>query len=173
MKIIDSSIVYEGRFRTVRERIENSQGKTFQHETIKHPGAVVILPIAQDGRVILIEQYRHSVGEVLLELPAGTLEAGEAPIVCAGRELQEEIGMAAREIIPLGEQLPAPGFCDEKQYLFCARSLYESKMQADEDEEITTLCMTRGEIETAILQGRLKDAKSISLFMKVILAGLL
>lgn len=173
MEVIDSVIVYEGRYRTVRERIRNKEGKTFVHETTQHPGAVVILPIADDGRVVLIEQYRHSVGEILLELPAGTLEIGEEPLVCAGRELQEEIGMAAREIIPLGELFPAPGFCNERQYLFCARDLYESKAQADEDEEITPLRMTRGEIEMAIAAGRLKDAKSISLFMKVILAGLL
>ena len=173
MKLLESGVVYAGRFNTVKDRIQNKHGKVFEHETIQHPGAVVILPILSDGRLVLIEQYRHSVGEVLLELPAGTLEAGEDPSECAGRELQEEIGMAARQLIPLGEQWPAPGFCNERQYLFCAQDLYESRAEADEDEDISTLFMTRKQVEAAIIEGRLKDAKSIALFMKAMLAGML
>ena len=91
MKVIESHLLYEGKLRAVRETLESPQGKRFAHETIEHPGAVVILPLLEDGRIVFIEQYRHSVRESILELPAGTLEKGEEPEFCAQRELMEEM----------------------------------------------------------------------------------
>jgi ADP-ribose pyrophosphatase len=156
----------------VRDTLQNDEGKTFYHETIEHPGAVVVLPLMDDGRIVCISQYRHSIRRDILELPAGTLEKGENPAVCAGREIQEEIGMAARELIPLGTLYPAPGFCNEVQYLFVARGLYESPAQPDEDENISPVCMSVEEFEDATLGGTLSDAKSIALFMRARLRGL-
>jgi ADP-ribose pyrophosphatase len=173
MKILQSDLLYEGRLSVVRERLENADGRVFTYETVQHPGAVVILPILDDGRFVLVEQYRPSLRQRLLELPAGTLEVNEDPAACAMRELQEEIGMAAKQLIPLGELVPAPGFCNERQYIFCAQGLFESRAAADEDEDIQVVVMARSEVEHSITTGRLNDAKSIALFCRAALAGLI
>lgn len=173
MKIVETEVLYEGKLRAVRQVLENEQGKRFLHETIEHPGAVVVLPILPDGKIVCVSQYRHSIRSSILELPAGTLEDGEAPIVCAGREIMEEIGMGARELVSLGTLFPAPGFCTEVQYLFVARDLYESPLDPDEDEQIVTVPMSVVDVERAILDGSLSDSKSIALFMRARLSGLL
>jgi ADP-ribose pyrophosphatase len=173
MKILRTEVLYQGKLRGVRDTLQNDEGKTFLHETIEHPGAVVILPVMDDGRIVCISQYRHSIRREFLELPAGTLEKDESPAVCAGREIQEEIGMAAREIVSLGTLYPAPGFCNEVQHLFVARGLYDSPAQPDEDEQISPVFMTAQEFEQAVVSGALSDAKSIALYMRARLQGLL
>jgi len=172
MKVVQTEVLYQGKLRGVRDTLENDQGQRSFHETIHHPGAVVVLPITGDGRIVCVSQYRHSIGRVLIELPAGTLEARELPIACAGREIQEEIGMAAQELLPLGTIFPAPGFCDEVQHLFVATGLYESRAEPDEDENISLVVMSIAEIEQAIVSGLLSDAKSIALFARARLRGL-
>ena len=172
MKILHTEVLYQGKLRGVRDTIQNDAGKTFVHETIEHPGAVVVLPILDDGRIVCISQYRHSIRRDFLELPAGTLEKGEDPATCAGREIQEEIGIAAKEIVSLGTIYPAPGFCNEVQHLFLARGLYDSPAQPDEDEQISPICMTPREVEEAIVSGAFSDAKSIALFTRARLRGL-
>jgi ADP-ribose pyrophosphatase len=173
MKILKTEVLYQGRLRGIRDHLENDQGKRYTHETIVHPGAVVILPLQADGTVVCVSQYRHSVGSKILELPAGTLEANEPPVECAHREIMEEIGMAAREMIPVGTLYPAPGFCTELQHLFVARDLYAKAAPADEDEDISLVPMTVVQFEQAIVSGSMSDAKSIALFAKARLMGLL
>lgn len=173
MKVIHSEVLYEGKLRGVCEVLEASDGKRFRHETIEHPGAVVILPVREDGTILFVEQYRHSVRRTMLELPAGTIEKGESPAVCAQRELQEEIGMAARDLRSLGTLLPAPGFCSEEQHVFFAKGLYPSKATPDDDEFITVVPLSRGEVEAAIRSGRLVDAKSLALIFRAQVEGLL
>jgi ADP-ribose pyrophosphatase len=107
-----------------------------------------------------------------LELPAGTLEKGEEPGVCAERELMEEIGKAPGELISLGTLFPAPGFCNEIQHLFCARNLRDQKATPDEDEFITTVELSRREIEESIRSGRLNDAKSLALIFRAMIDNL-
>jgi len=165
--------MYEGRFRAVRDTVEYPNGKVIAHETITHPGAVVILPVSNDGGLLLVEQYRHSIASMLLEFPAGTLEAGEEPRLCAERELAEEAGFAANEWISLGVLYPAPGFCDELQHLFLARGLSTSYAKPDDDEIITLHPMSIKDFEKAIASGLVNDAKSISIFFKARLLGLL
>jgi len=126
-----------------------------------------------DGRILFIEQYRHSLRKTILELPAGTLEIGEAPFVCAQREITEEVGMQASEWHSLGELYPAPGFSDEKQYLFVGRGLSECRGTPDEDEIIKVVSLSLTEVDECVLSGRLCDAKSISLVTKARLMGLL
>jgi ADP-ribose pyrophosphatase len=172
MKVVHTEVLYQGKLRGIRDTLENDEGRRFFHETIQHPGAVVVLPITADGKIVCVSQYRHSLGREIIELPAGTLEASEDPLVCAGREIQEEIGMAARDWIPLGTLFPAPGFCDEIQHLFVATGLYESRAEPDEDEQISLVVMSVAEIENAILNGVLSDAKSIALFARARLRGL-
>jgi ADP-ribose pyrophosphatase len=173
MKVIETTVLYEGKLRGVRDVIETEDGRRHTHETIEHPGAVVILPILPDGRIACISQYRHSLRRDFLELPAGMIEKGEVPHVCAAREIREEIGMAARELIPMGAIVPAPGFCSEVQYLFVGRDLYEDPAKPDDDENISLYPMTVSEMEQAIVSGAFSDAKSIALLMKARLQGLL
>ncbi|MEY4667951.1 MAG: hypothetical protein RL518_650 [Pseudomonadota bacterium] len=173
MRVLNSEILYEGKLRAVRDTVEYPDGRRHQHETIEHPGAVVILPLTATGSVVFVDQYRHSIRQHILELPAGTLERGEDPSVCAARELMEEIGRAPGELIPLGTLYPAPGFCNEVQYLFCARDLRDQKATPDDDEYITTVELSRSEIDDAIRSGRLADAKSLALVLRAMVANLL
>ena len=172
-KVLQSKELYTGKLRGVREIIENPDWKTFMHETIQHPGAVVVLPLDDGGDILCVSQYRHSVREVLLEFPAGTLEQGEEPAVCAQRELREEIGYGARELISLGTIYPAPGFCSELQHLFFARGLFEASAQCDEDEDITVVRIGIDEFELAVREGSMQDAKSIALYMRARIEGYL
>jgi ADP-ribose pyrophosphatase len=172
MKVVDSEILYKGRLSAVRDTLEYPDGSRHHYETIEHPGAVVILPITATGSVVFVEQYRHSIRRAFLELPAGTLEKGEDPSVCAERELMEEIGQAPGELIPLGTLYPAPGFCNEIQHLFCARNLREQKATPDEDEVITVVELSMREVEESIQNGRLSDAKSLALILRARLAKL-
>jgi ADP-ribose pyrophosphatase len=173
MRVVDTEVLYQGKLRAVRDTVEYPNGSRHAYETIEHPGAVVILPITANGSVVFVEQYRHSIRQTLLELPAGTLERGEDPAVCAARELMEEIGMAPGSLKALGSLFPAPGFCDEIQYLFCATDLREQKATPDEDEFITTVELSLVQLDEAIISGRLMDAKSLALILRAQLAGLL
>lgn len=173
MRIVNSEVLYQGRLRAVRDTLELPNGHRHQHETIEHPGAVVILPVTASGTVVFVRQYRHSLRQTILELPAGTLERGEAPAVCAARELAEEIGMAPGELIPLGTLYPAPGFCTEVQHLFFARDLRPEKATPDEDEVITTVELSPSEIDSQIVSGMLNDAKSLALVLRARLENLL
>jgi ADP-ribose pyrophosphatase len=173
MRIVDSEVLYQGRLKAVRDTVEYPDGRRHRHETIEHPGAVVILPITESGMVVFVDQYRHSIRQHILELPAGTLEKGEDPSVCAARELMEEIGKAPGELISLGILYPAPGFCNEVQHLFCARDLREEKATPDDDEYITTVELSRQEIEDSIRSGRLNDGKSLAVVLRAMVANLL
>ncbi len=157
----------------MEEELALSNGLKATHMTIKHPGAVVVLPITQDGQVLFVRQYRHSIGEYLLELPAGALNIGEDPLKSAERELQEETGFAAHEMIPLGTAFPVPGFCSEVQHFFVAKNLYESRLPADEDEQIEVEPYSVLAIENFIKKGELKDSKSAALFFRARLNGLI
>lgn len=173
MRILDSEVLYQGKLRAVRDTLEYPDGSQHKHETIEHPGAVVILPLLENGSIVFVEQYRHSIRKTLMELPAGTLERGEDPAICAARELAEEIGMAPGALIPLGTLYPAPGFSDEIQHLFLARDLRPEKATPDADEIITTVELTVSQVDDAIRTGRLSDAKSLALVLRARLSGLL
>jgi ADP-ribose pyrophosphatase len=129
--------------------------------------------VSANGSIVFVEQYRHSIRQVLLELPAGTLERGEDPAICASRELAEEIGMAPGTLTPLGTLYPAPGFSDEIQHLFFARDLRPEKATPDADEIITTVELSLSQVDDAIKTGRLSDAKSLALFLRARMNGLL
>ena len=140
---------------------------------LEHPGAVVILPITDSGSILFLSQYRPALNETILELPAGTLEAGEDPATCAARELIEETGFAAEKLIPLGKLLPAPGFCNEVQWCFAATGLNPASAPKDEDEVIEVREVKVSEMRRLIESGELTDAKSVALVMKGVVAGVL
>jgi ADP-ribose pyrophosphatase len=133
----------------------------------------VIMPQLEDGRLILIKQYRFAVGETLLEFPAGTLDPGEEPLQCARRELIEETGYRADHWHRMGIIYSSPGFCDEQQHLFMATGLVPEHAAGDDNEVIDVKPMTVREVEQAIMDGALVDAKSIAAYARAKLQGVL
>lgn len=156
----------------VEDTVVLPSGTKKKHITLEHPGAVVILPVRSDGKILMIEQYRHSLGRYILELPAGTLNPGEDPLECAKREICEEIGFEAQNWQPLGSVYPAPGFCTEVQYLFFASGLSPKKLDGDEDELIEIHPMRVSELTAEILAGSVGDSKSIAAFFRALHIGL-
>jgi ADP-ribose pyrophosphatase len=162
--------VFKGRIiKLNQEEITLPNGVETRLEIVRHPGATAIVPLKENGDVILVRQYRHAVGEYLLEIPAGTLNPGEDPKSCAVRELEEEIGCKAdrwQELLPI---FTAPGFCDEQIYLYLAQGLRETKQNLDHDEIIERVEMPFSEAIARVLDGTIRDAKSIAGLMRVYL----
>ncbi|ANU38117.1 NUDIX hydrolase [Vibrio scophthalmi] len=160
------------RISLVEEQVELPNGQQIVHTTIAHPGAAVILPIADNGDIVMINQYRPSLKKWLLELPAGTLENDEPIEQCACRELEEETGYSAATIQPLGQVTPLAGFCDEIQYLFVAKQLSKTaRYQCDDDEVIEVIHLPLVQVEQMIINGEITDAKSIACLSKAKLCG--
>ncbi|MCB1074199.1 MAG: NUDIX hydrolase [Simkania sp.] len=160
---IERQKIHEGRIITLAQdqiQYENGQEKTF--DIVLHPGAVAMIPINAEGKMILVKQWRRAARQILLELPAGTLEAAEDPLECAQRELQEEIGFEARSITSLGGFFTAPGFCNEYIYLFLAKDLHPNPLVGDDSEEIDTVALTLEEAMEMIDQNEIVDAKTIA-----------
>jgi ADP-ribose diphosphatase len=160
-------------FAIVEQAVRLPSGRTMVRQVVKHPGAVVMVPQLEDGRLLLIAQYRFAVGETLLEFPAGTLEPDEAPLECAKRELIEETGYRAEHWRALGMTYPSPGYCDERQHLFVASGLVPEHAARDEDEILEVKRLTVQEVERAIADGALVDAKSIAAYGRAKLQGVL
>jgi ADP-ribose pyrophosphatase len=139
--------------------------KRVSREVVKHPGAVVILPMLDAQTVVLIRNRRFAVNADLIELPAGTLEPGEPPIDCAGRELEEETGYLAGKLVPLGAFFASPGILTEKLYAFLATELEKSTQQLDEGEQIEPLITPIDEAIEMVRDGRIEDAKTIATLM--------
>lgn len=158
----------------VQEDVTLPTGKSIEHTTIVHPGAAVILPITEQGDIILINQFRPSLKKWLLELPAGTLEKGELPAECAHRELEEETGYSASELITLGQVTPLAGFCDEIQHLFVAKQLSKTaRLSCDDDEVIEVVTLSIQKLERKIITGQITDSKTIACLSKAKLCGYL
>ena len=161
-KLLKSEVLYQGKvFRLQRDTVIEPGGVQAERDIIVHPGSVVVLPIFKDGRVLLIRQYRHSVGEFLWELVAGRKEPNESPLAGARRELLEETGYTAKRLRKLMRVVPTPGFVNEWMWIFAAEGLTEGAAQPEEDEKITPRIFTLKEVEKMIQHGTLRDAKSI------------
>lgn len=167
-KVLSAEEVYRCRtFRVVRERVILPSGREVEKSIVRHPGAVVVIPIDSQGNFILESQYRHPLRETILEFPAGTLDPSEEPLACAKRELKEELGLLASDWQALGTLYPAPGFCDECQHLFVARGLSEVPEAREEDELIEAVVMAPRDLEKVIINGQLQDSKSIAAFARL------
>ena len=161
--LIGSRDIYEGRVISVRvDEIEVKDGLNVRREVVAHPGAVVMLPVDSEGRILWIRQHRWAAQRSLLELPAGTLEPGEEPEATARRELIEEVGYAAATWERLGGFFTAPGFCSEYLHAYLATSLTEEHADGDEDEDIEVIPLTLDESLARIDAGEVEDAKSLS-----------
>ncbi|MBI2300224.1 MAG: NUDIX hydrolase [Armatimonadetes bacterium] len=132
-------------------------------EVIRHHGAVVIVPLRDDGQVVMVRQFRYAAGEELLELPAGTLGPGEEPLACAKRELAEETGHAAREWRLLASFFSSPGFCDELLHCYLAEGAAPGATgHQDEDEDCKPVLLPLAEARAMARRGELHDAKTIA-----------
>lgn len=172
--ILEQQELLRGRvFKVVRETVQYPDGRVATKDLVRHNGAVVILPRHNDGRLVLVRQYRHATGGMFLEFPAGTLEIDESPIACAKREIIEETGFAASDWKDLGTLYPAPGFCDEKQFFYYAENLTEAFAEMDEDELIEVVLLTIEEVEARIRNDEFRDGKSLAIYTRAKLQGLL
>jgi ADP-ribose pyrophosphatase len=155
--------IYKGRIVDLRlEEITLPNQVTITMEMIRHPGAAAIVPLDNDGQVTLIHQFRHAAGGFIWEIPAGKLDDGEQPAACAVRELQEEVGLAAGELIRLGSILTAPGFCDERIHLFLARALSAVPQRLEHDEVLSVSRLPLTRALAMIRSGEIEDAKTIA-----------
>lgn len=158
----------------VEQSVTLPTGKEILHTTIVHPGACVILPVADDGSILMIRQFRPSLNKWLLEIPAGTMEMAESAQICAQRELEEETGYRANQLIELGTLTPLAGFCDEIQHLFVAKGLTLCQsLSCDDDEVIEVLFMPLSLLEEKIISGEICDSKTIACLSKAKLCGYL
>ncbi|HEX5106734.1 MAG TPA: NUDIX hydrolase [Pirellulaceae bacterium] len=154
-------LLQTSKFRVVREIQTTPGGKTKTREIVRHPGACVIVPLLDDGRVCLIRNYRIAVGQTLIELPAGTLEPPEPPHVTAERELIEETGYRAAKIGLLHAFYLSPGILDEKMHLYLATGLTSGETAREEGEEIENWLVPWDEAVGMIFGGQIQDAKTI------------
>lgn len=162
-RLIDKQLIYDGsRIRLELHHIEKEDGTRLRKEVVVHPGAVVILPMLDLQTVVLIRNYRQAVGESLLEIPAGTLEKGELPINCAGRELLEETGYLAGRLAPLGSFYASPGVLSERMHLYVAYDLEPQQQALEADEEIEILPTDFEEVIDMIQSGSICDSKTIA-----------
>jgi ADP-ribose pyrophosphatase len=162
-KVVEKQVLYEGKkVRLEIHLLEDDEGKRSRREVCVHNGAVVILPFLDNDRILLLRNRRYAVGQILVELPAGTLEKKEDPMNCAGRELQEETGHLAARLKPLGSFYSSPGILSEKMYAFAAYDLHKTAQALEEDEELEVFPSTLDEAIDMIKHGQIQDAKSIA-----------
>ena len=148
----------------LRLRVDNvtlPNGFKTTREIVEHPGAVAIIPLLPDNRILLTKQYRRAANRKMIEIPAGTLERGESPISCAKRELAEETGYTPTRIRRLFSCFLAPGYSTEKIHFFVATDLVPKKTEHPPDETITTHAMKLDECLRGILHGEIQDAKTV------------
>ena len=151
-----------GYLRITKDTIRFANGLETERAVVWHPGAVALVVEDADGRWLMIEQYRHPAGRVLLEIPAGTREAGEDPAATAAREVREETGYAAARLERLGGAWMAPGFCSEYIHYYLATDLREDPLPQDHDEFIAPpRRLTLAEVQAAVVAGDIEDSKTL------------
>lgn len=164
---VDSQVLFRGKIITLRKdvaRLEN--GKLVDREVAQHPGGACVLAMEPDGTVYTVKQFRYPFGEVVEELPAGKLDGPEDPLLAARRELSEEVGLEADEMVYLGGMLASPGFCTEVIHLFLARGLRRGKQHLDEDEFLGVERHPFSDLVDRVMSGELCDAKTVAAVLK-------
>ena len=161
-KIITSTKLHAGVvFDIVRDHIREDSGSEYSREVVMHTGGAGGVALFPDGRIALVRQYRHPAKKDLLEIPAGKIDGGEAPEICAAREIEEELGFRADKLEKLTEFYSTPGFCAEKLYLYLATELQPTRQNLDHDEQVEIVYATLDETLMMISKGEIEDAKTI------------
>ena len=161
-KTISSRDIFKGRIVKLRvDTVRLPDGRESTREVIEHAGAVAIVALDHAGQIVMVRQYRKPVEQVLLEIPAGTMEANEDPLLCAQRELREETGYSAGHWQKILSYYSAPGFTDEYLHLYLATDLSDGEVEPDEDEFIETVSLPLKKAYQLIFEGQIKDGKSI------------
>ena len=168
-EVISSENKFEGKWFSVRrESLIFPNGLAVERDVVDHPDAVVIIAIDHERNVLLVEQYRNAAGCLLLELPAGTVEEGEDPLVSAQRELREETGVAAQTLMPIGNFWASPGFCTERMWMFLGLDLENSPLDPDFDEDISVKRIPLERVLEMASTGLIVDGKTLA---GLVLAG--
>lgn len=158
---IKKNIAYRGQFLEFHsDLVTLPDGATATREYLHHPGAIAAIPLLEDGRMVLVKQFRYATGEVLLEVPAGKMEPGENPEACVIRELAEEIGMRPLKLDHMLSYWSSPGFCDEVLHLYLARELTPAFGEKDPDEFIETITLSKAELARMLASGVIMDGKT-------------
>ncbi len=161
-ELVGSRSIHQGRIVDLEvHHLRFSDGVEVEVEQVIHPGGAAVVALDGQGRVALVEQHRHAVDRVLLEVPAGKLNPGELPEVCAARELEEEIGMRPGRLVPLGAVWTTPGFSDERIWLYLADGLSVGEQKPDSDERLEVQWVPFEQALQAALSGKIQDAKSV------------
>jgi ADP-ribose pyrophosphatase len=154
--------VYQGPVFSIQSgMLREPGGVRARRDIIRHSGSVAVLPVHEDGRIVLIRQYRCAYDKQVIELPAGRIDKGETPLLAAKRELREEVGLGARKWERLLRILPSPGFCDETVTIYRATGFFASRAEPDPDERIEILTLSRAAALQLLSKGRLEDAKTV------------
>jgi len=160
-KVVASTPAHDGRvIKVSTERLRYSNGREYDFDYVRHPGAAAVVAIDGANRVCLVRQYRHGIEDFLWEIPAGKLDAGEPPEVCAVRELQEETGVSAKRWTPLGLYIPAPSIFTELIHLYLARDLNVGAASPDADEELELKWLPLDQAIGHVLRGEWNDGKT-------------
>ncbi|WP_096201062.1 NUDIX domain-containing protein [Bacillus sp. FJAT-45350] len=160
-KTISSETVYKGRIIDLKiDEVELPNGKTSKRELINHPGAVAIIALTPEGKLLLIRQFRKPLEKVIVEIPAGKLEANEDPADCAKRELEEETGFTTAELEHVTSFYTSPGFADEIVHLYFTDKLLPGKQETDDDEFVEVIEATLAQAEEMIQSKEIYDAKT-------------
>lgn len=161
-KLLSSEQIYSGKVLKLNlDTVVLPNGRTTKLEILRHPGASAVVPLKDDGRVVLIRQLRHAVGGFIYEIPAGKLDPQEDPRDCAARELEEEIGYHAGSLELLTSIWTAPGFTDEVIHIFQGTNLQQGKQNLDQDEVLEIVEWSLDEAMAKIQDGTIRDAKTI------------
>ena len=159
---MQSKNIYTGKIITLNiDTVTLPNGVTIDLEMVRHPGAAAIVPLKDDGTVVLIRQFRHAAGGFIYEVPAGKLHSGEDPMACAARELEEEIGYRAGTLELLSSIFTAPGFTDEVIHIYKATDMTKGQQQLDRDEVLEVIEMPLQEAIDKIRTGMIRDAKTM------------
>ena len=162
VRLLSHRRVYDGKILALElDEIQEEGGAKALREVVRHRGSVAALLVDDEGRLVLVRQYRHPIGEALWEVPAGILEKGESPEQAVRREIEEEVGRRAGQVERLAVFHPTPGFCDEVLHLFRATRLEAAPLHPDEDEVLEVKWYTLDEARGLLRAGEVKDAKTI------------
>lgn len=166
-KRIDGELKYHGIIVDVCvDRAELADGRIAKREVVKHPGGVTILPVDEEGNCFMVRQYRYPAERVMLEAPAGKLEYGEDHKICAVRELSEETGLTADELLYMGAFYTSPGFSTEKLHIYLALGLHAGQSHPDDGEFLNVEKIKLSELVKMVMDGKIEDAKTVAAILK-------